>query len=255
VNTEAASSAPAVFFVSDVHLDAARPEITERFERFLCNTAKTCRALYLLGDIFESWIGDDDPSPLAKNIQQQLRQLADSGIRCYFMAGNRDFLLGEAWLRQAGLTRLPDPCLLPPEDAPEGLSARILLSHGDALCTDDTAYQKVRHMLRDPQWQKDFLQKPLAERKQLAEAARAQSRAYVSAANDSIMDVNQASVDTLMDAYQADILIHGHTHRPAIHRWHAPTSRHWRQRLVLGDWHHHSPYLRLEDHKFRLITC
>ncbi len=244
-----------VYFAADVHLDDKRPEITARFERFLQNTAANGQALYLLGDIFESWIGDDDPSALAKRIQEQLRQLTRKGLRCYFLPGNRDFLLGEKWLQAAGVTALPDPSLLPPEDCPAGLQGKVLLSHGDALCSDDRAYQKIRTMLRDPQWQKDFLSQPVAQRQAFAQAARAQSREYVAAADDAIMDVNQDAVEALLQQYHATVLIHGHTHRPAMHRWPSPEDRTWRQRLVLGDWHHQSSYLRLSGNEFQLITC
>ncbi len=244
-----------VIFVADVHLDDSQPEITRRFEQFLRHTASRYRSLYLLGDIFESWVGDDDTSALSQRIQAPLKHLTDTGVRCYFMPGNRDFLLGEDWLQRARITLLADPSPLPAEDTPAGLAGKIWLSHGDALCTDDLAYQKIRRMLRDPRWQADFLAKPLAERKVFAQTARERSRQYVSAASDAIMDVNPQAVNAFMDRLGADMLIHGHTHRPAMHRWQVPDTGHWRQRLVLGDWHRHTAYLSLTDGEFRLNTC
>jgi len=244
-----------VFFAADVHLQESREDITARFLSFLQHIAGTGRALYLLGDIFESWIGDDDPSPLAQTIQAQLKELTSNGLRVFFMPGNRDFLLGTEWLQAAGVLALPDPCLLPEEDTPRGSGGKILLSHGDALCVDDKPYQQIRRQLRDPLWQQQFLAKSLDERRAFAAAARNQSREYVATASDAIMDVNPQAVEALMDQHGADILIHGHTHRPAIHRWESATSRQWRQRLVVGDWHRQASYLRLADDEFRLITC
>ncbi len=243
-----------VLFAADTHLQSSAPEITQRFEHFLESTARQARALFLLGDIFEVWVGDDDTSPIADRLQKKLRVLHDGGTQLFFIPGNRDFLLGRPWLSQAGVILLPDPSPLPASlGIPE--NQRVLLTHGDALCTDDTAYQNIRRVLRNPQWQSDFLRKPLAERKAFATSARAQSRTYTAMAHDSIMDVNQQAVDSLMNEHQADILIHGHTHRPAMHHWHHAPNQKPRQRLVVGDWHHHNSYLQWHNGEFTLVTC
>jgi len=200
-------------FISDLHLDAARPRTVEAFERFLAAEARSTQALYILGDLFESWIGDDDDSDLARDVARKLRAVSDSGVPIFFMHGNRDFLLGEAYAARSGMTLLADPTVI------ELAGERTLLMHGDTLCTDDVGYQKFRTLVRDPQWQRDFLAKPLAARRAFAEHARGESRAQTAMKASDIMDVNQDAVESAMRHHQVQRLIHGHTHRPATHRF------------------------------------
>lgn len=213
-------------FVSDLHLDSALPATTARFLQFLRETAAGARQLYLLGDIFEYWAGDDDlDSGFNQSILRELRTLRDLGTALYWIAGNRDFLVGDRFAEAAGLVRLPDPATL----TLAGHS--LVISHGDALCTDDTAYLAFRSQVRDPAWQQQFLAQPLAQRKKVIEGLRQQSREAQRAKTPDIMDVNESAVLTLFDATGASLLIHGHTHRPAVH-----DHGKGRTRYVLPDW-------------------
>src|ERR1043165_8832595 len=166
----------ATLFISDLHLDEARPQIVAEFEQFLRDDARGAKALYILGDLFESWIGDDDDSELAQSAGSALRSLADAGVPIFFMHGNRDFLLGEEYARRAGVTLLSDPQVIDLD------GERTLIMHGDTLCTDDVEYQRFRALVRDPAWQRQFLAKSLAERRASAAHARAESRSHTAAA-------------------------------------------------------------------------
>ena len=159
-------------FIADLHLDPERPAITELFGRFIDEEARGADALYILGDLFEAWVGDDDPSATGTFVADKLRGLADSGVPVYFMRGNRDFLLGEDYARRAGMTILPDPAVVVLHGKP------TLLTHGDLLCTGDTAYQQFRAQTRDPAWQARFLSQPLPARLAFAQQARAASQAH-----------------------------------------------------------------------------
>ena len=217
-------------FVSDVHLSPGHPATTGAFLRFVDEivVGRTDR-LYLLGDVFESWAGDDDlDDPLARRVTDRLRGLSDAGIAVAFMAGNRDFLIGDAFADAAGLTLLPDP--FPTTIA----GVDLLLSHGDGLCIDDVDYQRFRTMVRDDAWRRHFLAKPLAERRTIIEGARRQSEAAKREKPVAIMDVNDDAVGDLLAGHPATILIHGHTHRPG-HRVHAVDDD-ARERWVLTDW-------------------
>ncbi|MBE0489903.1 MAG: UDP-2,3-diacylglucosamine diphosphatase [Halomonas sp.] len=224
--------------ISDLHLHPGAPEITEGFLHWLETRACGCDALYLLGDIFEAWIGDDlldlagvDPSgnaDLALRVARALRRLADDGTELYLMHGNRDFLLGERFAEEAGVTLLPDPSVV----APGG--KRILLMHGDSLCTLDTAYQAFRAQARDPLWQAQVLSMPLPERIALAKQLREQSGEANSNKAEAIMDVTPEEVVRVMDAQGVTTLIHGHTHRPAVHDLSVAGKA--ATRFVLGDW-------------------
>ena len=222
-------------FISDLHLDEARPRIVDEFGRFLREDARSAQALYILGDLFESWIGDDDDGELAQSVAASLRDLRESGVPIYFMHGNRDFLLGNDYASRAGLTLLTDPHLI----ALGG--ERTLIMHGDTLCTDDAEYQKFRSLVRDPGWQRDFLAKPLAERRAFAARARAESRSHTAMARPEIMDVNDEAVASAMRAHGVHRLIHGHTHRPATHRFDLDGEP--AERIVLGDWYEQSSAL------------
>jgi len=222
-------------FISDLHLDPARPHIVELFTRFVAGDARRAEALYILGDLFESWIGDDDDSPLAHQVGESLSALKKSGVPVFFMHGNRDFLLGEAYARRAGMTLLDDPAVV------EFGGERTLLMHGDTLCTDDTAYQEFRAVVRNPDWQKQFRARSLSERHAFAAQARAESVKHTAGAKPEIMDVNQGAVAATMRKHGVRTLIHGHTHRPATHRF--DLGGQLAERIVLGDWYEQSSVL------------
>ncbi len=224
-------------FISDLHLSEDEPDTVAAFLAFAEGPARSARALYILGDLFEYWAGDDDAEdPLHQRVAAALRALTDAGTAVYFIAGNRDFLIGSDYAAQAGMTLLPDPSLI------EFDGRRILLCHGDTLCTDDLAYQDFRRQVRNEAWQKAFLEMPLAERRHMVEVVRAQSRAANKQKSAEIMDVNDAAVAALLREHGYPLLIHGHTHRPAQHRH--EVDGHGCERWVLSAWHGHAPYLR-----------
>ena len=216
-------------FISDLHLDPARPEITGLFLDFLAMRAIHAEALYILGDLFEAWIGDDDDSPDNQKVCQGLRNCAAGGTSIYIMHGNRDFLLGDRFARDCGAVLLDDPTVV------DLYGVRTLLMHGDLLCTDDTGYMAFRKMVRDPAWQSDMLAKSLAERQSIAHQMRVASREQTDGKPESIMDVNSATVIDFMTRHQARQLIHGHTHRPASHTLDLAGKA--ARRIVLGDWY------------------
>ncbi len=225
-------------FISDLHLDASRPHIVDLFATLLAGDARDAKALYILGDLFESWIGDDDDAALAGQVADATRALRDSGVPVYFMHGNRDFLLGDEYAARSGMTLLADPTVV----AIGG--ERTLLMHGDTLCTDDVEYQKFRSMVRDARWQQPFLARPLADRRAFAAQARGESRKHTAEARPEIMDVNEAAVAAAMRTHGVRKLIHGHTHRPATHRFDldgVPA-----ERIVLGDWYEQDSVLRVD---------
>jgi len=212
-------------FISDLHLQESHPRTVEAFFRFLEDHGRHTRQLYLLGDIFEYWAGDDDlDTPLHARIVAALRALADSGVELYWMAGNRDFLVGQGFADAAGLTLLQEPHVI------DAGGRRIALVHGDAECTLDTKYMAFRAMVRQPAWQAQFLAMPLAQRKAIIAGMREGSREAHTTKSYDIMDVTPSAVDALFDATGAQVLIHGHTHRPALHH-HGE-----RLRYVLPDW-------------------
>jgi UDP-2,3-diacylglucosamine hydrolase len=228
-------------FISDLHLCISRPAITELFIEFLQTTAVKTQALYILGDLFEYWAGDDDLNdPHHRNIIAALKTLSTSGTHIFFMHGNRDFLLGPDFAEAAGITLLADPTLL------KLYGKRVLLSHGDALCTDDTAYQEFRSQARSPALQQAFLDQPLTARKAQIEALRLRSEQETSQKSMHIMDVNAEAVRQLIRAHNyPELMIHGHTHRPALHR--LEFDGHVCQRWVLGDWYEQGSCLQLDD--------
>lgn len=224
-------------FISDLHLDEARPQIVDLYTRFLERQARGADALYILGDLFESWIGDDDDSALAEQIASATRAVRDSGVPVFFMHGNRDFLLGAEYAARAGMSLLTDPTLV------ELDGERVLLMHGDTLCTDDVDYQKFRALVRNPEWQRQFLAKPLAERRAFAAQARGESRKQTSMKAAEIMDVNQVAVEAALREHGVRRMIHGHTHRPATHRLELDGKA--AERIVLGDWYEQSSVIAL----------
>jgi UDP-2,3-diacylglucosamine hydrolase len=220
---------PVTLFVSDLHLDPERPETTQLFLDFLGHGARPAEALYILGDLFEAWIGDDDDTPMNREVIEGLRSCTASGTPVFVMHGNRDFLLGKEFARQSGCTLLDDPTRIDLYGTP------TLLMHGDLLCTDDSEYMKFRDMVHDPDWQTDMLSRPLKERRQIAADMRKASRELNSGKPEAIMDVNSGVVIDIMTTRQVTRLIHGHTHRPAIHDHAIPGKD--TQRIVLGDWY------------------
>ncbi len=224
--------------IADLHLDASRPQITALFERYLASAeVRAAEALYILGDLVEAWIGDDDDAELPQRIALATRALRDGGVPVYFMVGNRDFLLGETFAARAGMTMLDDGTVHVIAGQP------TLLMHGDVLCTDDVAYQAIRAQVRTPEWQAQILSMSLQARRAFAAQARAQSQAHTGASVESIMDVSAAAVSAAMRNAGVKRLIHGHTHRPALHELTldgAPA-----QRIVLGDWYQHGSVLRV----------
>jgi len=231
-------------FISDLHLDASKPEIGEQFLSFLEGEATEADSLYILGDLFESWVGDDDPNPHYSVMKGAIRNLVDAGVPVFFMHGNRDFMIGEQFAEETGVTLLDDPTCI------ELHGKKILLSHGDALCIDDAQYQQVRLMTRNPQWQAMMRAKPLEERIAFAENARKQSQAYNDSVGEDIMDVNQDAVVGTFRNRGVDILLHGHTHRPAIHD--VDLKGRMAKRIVLGDWFEQGSVVRWDMHGPRL---
>jgi UDP-2,3-diacylglucosamine hydrolase len=231
-------------FVSDVHLDAGAPQAIEQFLDFLKVYAHDAEALYILGDLFETWLGDDDSDPQKARVTSALRELTASGVAVFVIHGNRDFLLGQAFCARTGCELLTDPTVV------ELDGERVLITHGDALCTDDRAYQGLRSCVRAPAWQRRFLALPLVAREDLAQQARAGSPTHTARARPQIMDVNAGVVEKAFQAVRVRRMIHGHTHRPAIH----DTSIDGRpaQRIVLGAWYEQGSYLWYERGRYEL---
>jgi len=236
----------ATLFVSDLHLDAQHPDISRQFLAFLEGPAAEADALYILGDLFEIWIGDDDPDPEKRRIIEGLRRLTDSGVPCYIMHGNRDFLLGEQFCAETGCRLLEDPTII------QLYGDRVLTMHGDALCTDDHSYQNLRAMVRDPGWQRMFMALSPQQRLTLAEAARAGSKAHIEQAMSAIMDVNTDAVAAAMRGAGVKLLLHGHTHRPNVHRFELDGSP--AARIVLGDWYDQGSVLRWDERGYDLSS-
>jgi UDP-2,3-diacylglucosamine hydrolase len=217
-------------FVSDLHLTERRPETAELFLRFLAGPARAARALYILGDLFDYWAGDDDlADPFNARICTALAALADAGTPTFFMAGNRDFLAGQQLAVPSRLTFIDDPTVIDIGGTP------TLLMHGDTLCTDDADYLAFRTVARTPQWRADMLAKPLAERKAMLDALRAQSESAKQSKDYDVMDANADAIAAAFRRYHVTRMIHGHTHRRAQHE-HSVDGRAC-QRWVLGDWH------------------
>ncbi len=228
-------------FISDLHLDATRPEITELFLRFLRDEAQQADALYVLGDLFEAWIGDDAPGELGIEVARALSACARAGTRLAFMRGNRDFLLGTAYARSASLQLLPDPCVVALDGEP------TLLLHGDLLCTADLGYQRFRAECRKPEWKAAFLARPRAEREAFAAQARGESQRYQASLESDTTDAQPGAVAEMLTLYGVRRMIHGHTHRPAVHE--LPGGA---RRYVLGDWYEQGSVLRVRGDHWQL---
>jgi UDP-2,3-diacylglucosamine hydrolase len=231
-------------FVSDVHLDASAPAAVEQFRDFLRTYAASAEALYILGDLFEVWVGDDEAGPDKKVVCEALRTLTTSGVACFVLHGNRDFLLGRGFCDITGCRLLPDPVIA------EFDGERVLLTHGDALCTDDHSYQELRSIVRTAPWQRRFLSLSLADRELMANQARAGSRQHTARTIPQIMDVNPQAVAKAYAVTGVRRIIHGHTHRPGVHDTNVEGVS--AQRIVLGAWYEQGSYLVYENEHYEL---
>jgi UDP-2,3-diacylglucosamine hydrolase len=226
-------------FISDLHLEADRPDIGQQFLQFLQTEANEADDLYILGDLFEAWVGDDDPNTHYFSIKRALRKLVDGGIPVYFMHGNRDFMVGKGFANETGVKILNDPCKV------TMYGRSTLLSHGDILCIDDVQYQRVRKMVRDPDWQANMRAKPLKERLRIAQEARRQSMEQTINKSLEITDVNQDEVERVIKEHNVDVLLHGHTHRPGVHT--VDLGNRKAKRIVLGDWYEQGSVVRWDS--------
>jgi UDP-2,3-diacylglucosamine hydrolase len=234
-------------FISDLHLDAERPDITAQFVDFLDHEARHAAGLYILGDLFEAWIGDDDPDPDKQRVIAALKSLTRSGVPVYLIHGNRDFLIGRRFARETGVKLLPDGTMI------ELYGKRVLLMHGDTLCIDDPDYQRLRRIVRNPLVQFVLRCLSLGQRQKLAAKMRAGSKKHIESMDRTrpqIMDVNQGAVARTFEQSHADVIVHGHTHRPAIHD--VPVGNHVGKRIVLGDWYEQGSVLRWDERGFEL---
>jgi len=236
----------ATLFIADLHLQTEEPAITAGFLRFLRGEAKSADALYILGDLFEAWIGDDDPNPLHREMAAAIKALVDSGVPCYFIHGNRDFLVGRRFARESGMT------LLPEEQVLDLYGRKVLIMHGDTLCTDDAGYQAFRAKVHTPWIQRLFLALPLFIRSRIAARMRAGSKAANSSKSVTIMDVNPQAVVDVMEKHRVQWLIHGHTHRPDVHELIANGEP--AHRVVLGAWHSEGSMVKVTPDGVELIA-
>ncbi|EJX0630674.1 UDP-2,3-diacylglucosamine diphosphatase [Salmonella enterica] len=236
----------ATLFIADLHLQTEEPAITAGFLRFLHGEARQADALYILGDLFEAWIGDDDPNPLHREMAAAIKSLVDSGVPCFFIHGNRDFLIGKRFARESGMQ------LLPEEQVLTLYGRRVLIMHGDTLCTDDPGYLAFRAKVHTPWIQKLFLALPLFIRRRIAQKMRSDSKAANSSKSMEIMDVNPRAVVEVMEKHQVQWLIHGHTHRPDIHTLSANGEQ--AHRAVLGAWHKEGSMVKVTESDVELIT-
>ena len=227
-------------FISDLHLSDKHPELTQAFFVFLNESKEACTHLYILGDLFEAWIGDDDDTPLYQEIKKALLIFTTNGPETFFIHGNRDFLIGKSFAEDTGITILPDPYSL------DINGQNVVLSHGDFLCTDDTDYIAFRDQVRTEAWQSNFLQKDLTERKEIAASMRDASQEATAEKSKTITDVNTAAVESFIAEHNPNLFIHGHTHRPNIHEINSS------KRIVLGDWGADGWFLSIDDQEFSL---
>lgn len=233
------------YFISDLHLQSSQPQVAEGFFRFI-STLKDVESLYILGDFFEFWIGDDYRDAFVDEVKQVIIQ-ATKRFPIFFMHGNRDFMIGQQFCKDTGITLLNDPQVIKINHR------RLLLMHGDSLCTKDVAYLKTRKTLRDPNWQAAMLQKSLKDRLAFAQQTRLQSRKHKNQMQAAeIMDVTDSEVIKVMTRFDVDLLIHGHTHRPKVHQ--VPLASGAGQRMVLGDWGTHGWLIKADSDRFSLTS-
>jgi len=229
-----------IVFISDLHLMPEQPQVMDLFKRFVKDIASDADTLYILGDFLEVWWGDDDPAVGYQEVFNSLTTLAtEKNTNIYLMHGNRDFMIGEELAKRCHFQLIHDPHKIKIQDRD------VLLMHGDTLCIDDVEYQKFRQMVRNPQWQQQVLTKTLEERFQLAQSIRENSKQSTTDKDEYIMDVNQDETDRVFIENNIDLIIHGHTHRPAIHSKIINDIE--TIRVVLGDWHETASYLRIND--------
>lgn len=233
----------AVYFISDLHLHAGRPDLETAFYRFLDDHIKAADTLYILGDFFDSWIGDDEDDAFYLGVKAKLREVSNRA-KTFFMHGNRDFLIGEKFAEDTGTTLLQDPHLI------ELGGANVLLMHGDSLCTDDVEYMQFRQQVRGDAWQQQILALPLQQRRMIAADLRAKSKSMNAMKAEDIVDANQAEVERVLKNHQVKLLIHGHTHRPNRHCFTLDGAI--VERTVLGDWDKTGWYLKYEG-EFNLV--
>ena len=230
-------------FISDIHLSKDNPHLTDAFKTFLIESKEVCTHLFILGDLFEIWIGDDDDNSFHQEIKTTLSEFTSNGPETFFMHGNRDFLIGETFANEAGISILSDPYNL----SINGLN--VILSHGDFLCTDDVDYIDFRNKVRSEEWQKDFLSKSIDERNEIANSLRSSSKDATSEKSLEITDVNPEAINDFIQKNQPDIFIHGHTHRPKIHE------DNLFKRVVLGDWDKSGWCLSITENNLYLKEC
>jgi UDP-2,3-diacylglucosamine hydrolase len=233
-------------FISDLHLHPSRPVVTDCFVQFLEASAATTKALYILGDLFEVWIGDDDPDPHHRRVIDALHKFTASGPECFFARGNRDVIIGRKFCAETGSQLLDETTVI------ELYGTRILISHGDELCTDDLAYQRFRQQARNPTWRALFLALPLSLRRYVAQHLRRRSKADTALKPEDITDVSAQAVEEAFSTHRVTTMIHGHTHRPGVHE--LELFRKPRTRIVLGDWYEQGSVLRWDESGYRLET-
>ena len=231
-------------FLSDVHLDASRPEITSQLAGFLESLPSGTERLYIVGDLFEAWIGDDAPGPVGQRIIAVLRAVTDRGIEGFFTHGNRDFLVGEHFAEHTGFSLLPDEVVI------DCYGTRVLLMHGDTLCTDDTDYQALRATLRNPDFQANLMTMSVPQRLELAQQLRSASASGMSSKSEDIMDANPLAVEEALRRNEVTTLLHGHTHRPCVHTIEVDNQP--CRRIVLGDWFEQGSVVYWSDDGFEL---
>jgi UDP-2,3-diacylglucosamine hydrolase len=235
-----------LLLISDLHLHHSRPDITSALCWFLQTIAPDSKHLYILGDLFEAWIGDDAADPLGDLVATELRQLSNQGTAIYLMHGNRDFLIGKDFATRCGATLVEEPLVFDVD------GRKFALLHGDVLCTRDTDYLEFRRMVRNPEWQNAFLAQSVAQRQEFAVQARKQSKQATASTSATVMDVTEAAVTEMFQRLQIDTMIHGHTHRPAEHEIVIADGGHKnrrpRRRIVLGDWDRRGWYGHIDEH-------
>lgn len=240
------NASPHTLFISDLHLSHDRPEIAAWFLAFMEEQAPAAKALYILGDLFEIWLGDDAMTKPHGVIVEKLRWASDNGLTIYFMHGNRDFLIGDGFAKASGCKILPDPCVIDLYKTP------TLLTHGDLLCTDDVDYQRFRAQVRNPDMQRQFLSLPIEERIKVGQQYRIASMEASKGKSEQIMDVNQSAVEAMLRKHGVRQMIHGHTHRPGFHDFDLDGNS--VRRIVLGDWYEQGSQLYCDTGGCKLVA-
>jgi|TARA_B110000211_G_scaffold3053_1_gene3649 UDP-2,3-diacylglucosamine hydrolase len=245
--THSSKKSALTYFIADLHLAQNRPDITACFLSFLENEAPKAQALYILGDLFEYWVGDDDDSAFIAEISQAIKSLSQLDCEIYFIHGNRDFLLGKHFAKQAGMQLLPEVTLIDLYHKP------VVIMHGDTLCTRDIGYQAFRKKSRSWWWQAMIKSLPLFVRRKIANNYRTQSASATAMKSQDIMDVTKSEVIQCLEQHHSQLLIHGHTHRPAVHDIKANGKK--AQRIVLGDWYEQGAWLKVTPDSMELMDC